>query len=190
MVIIGLVASIAALLVSLITLAAVVEIFANVATIQDGLGQGEGSRLEVLEELTKTIISRNPQEVGLDLPAGSPAWYVLFVSQHCSMCHRILQSLSEQAPLSTSVVVLGVTSEEGSTWLAAIDRELPELQVSPDAQLFEGIGLSLTPTVMVVIDSEMAFMAAVDSIEALKRITVEKYLPPQVLAMRAGAENS
>lgn len=185
MIVLALGASVAALIIALISLFAVAEIYAQVGAEPGKVRRSTSPRIELLEEITKTVISRHPAEVGLHVPEGKPAWYILFVSRHCGTCHAILNDFLDRMPTYMSIAVLGTRPERGQDWLASIDPGLADLALTLEAPNFDSIGLTLTPSVMVIIGDEMAYVAGVDSIEALNRVVVEKYLPPTVLAYRS-----
>ncbi len=177
-----------ALVVSIIALAALLELYAGYSQLQSLLG-GSGAEVVLLEEVTKTIIARDPREVGLPVPREKAVWYVLFVSPHCATCRRIVMGLAGNLPLSLSIVVSGTDTGEARRWLSSLGVEDLEALLDPVPDLLDQIGLNITPTVMVIIGDEMAFVAAVDSVDALNRVVVQKYVPPEALALRAGVPN-
>lgn len=177
-----------ALIVSLIALAAMVEMYAGLAALREAL-KGT-SDVVLLDEVTKTVIARDPADMGIPIPRGAPAWYVLVVSPHCRTCGSIVAALAEDPPLFTSIIVAGANHEDAKRWLAGFELEEPDaFLIDSDPDLLAAIGLAITPSVMVVIEGELAFVAAIDSIEALNRIVIDKFVPPEALALRAGVSS-
>ena len=178
-------AALVALIVAVIALAAMVEMYAGLKALQEGLSGP--SDVFLLEEVTKTVIARDPAEVGVSAPRGVPAWYVIVVSPHCRTCNSIVAALAEAPPLFTGIIVAGTDPADAKQWLAGLGMETPDaFLMDPEPGLLASIGLAITPAVMVIIEDEIAFVAAIDSIEALNRIIVDKFVPPEALALRAG----
>lgn len=182
--------ALASLVICLITLAAMVEMYTSLSNVQDAVGIGSSGKNEVLllEELTKTVISRPPGDIGLDVPQGKVAWYVLFLSTHCGTCNTLARSLGENMPLSVSVVVLGESRDNAERWVESFGIDPSHLQ-TPSFDLFDPVGVIITPSILVVVGDEMAYIAALESTQAFDRVVHEKYIPPQALALRAGVRS-
>lgn len=177
-----------ALVVSLIALAAMVEMYAGLGALREAL-KGPGD-VVLLDEVTKTVIARDPADVGIPVPRGVPAWYVLVVSPHCGTCSSIVADLAKDPPLFTSIIVAGVDHDDAKRWLAGFGVGEPDaFLIDPEPGLLAAIGLAITPSIIVVIEDELAFVAAIDSIEALNRIVIDKFVPPEALALRAGVSS-
>jgi hypothetical protein len=183
---IALVGALAALVVSLICLAATLELFAQMSS-STGRGNIGNSRPMLLEALTKSLVAQHPSTIGLPQPQRSDdAWYVLFVSTGCSTCRTVLADLAGNALLSLYIVVLGVEFETARDWIREQGLEPDDVLLNADQELLMQAGLIVTPSVLVVIDHEIAFVAGVATLQAVREIVVEKHVPPLALSIRAG----
>lgn len=175
------------LVVALVTLAALLEMYVTITALQEGSDAKKTGRRGVvlLEEHTKNLIARPVSDIGLTIPSGKPSWYVVFLSPNCGACNAVADFLAARPPDMLSVVVLGTDAKSGQRWLAS-KGVAPDRFVVPDPVTFERARILISPSVLVVIEDEMAFLAGLESADSLHTVVHEKYIPPEVLAMRVG----
>lgn len=175
-----------ALIVATIALAALLEMYTSLTALTEGNSGRLGKQgVILLEEHTKRLIARPVSDIGLSIPSGKPSWYVLFLSSNCRTCSALADSLAASMPEMLSLVVLGADIDAGKRWMSS--KGLPlDRYVMPDPAAFEQTGILISPSILVVIEDEMAYLAGLESVDSLHQVIHEKYMPSEVLPMRAG----
>lgn len=169
MVLLSLSLAILALVVSLVIMAASVELYRGLRMTQEYIGISDTPR--ILNEVTATVLGHQPSSYGLPpkLDNQSRA-YVLFLTPQCTTCRGIVEKFDETLPDELSLVVTSTNKSTAEKWLEEVGLSSSCAIVDHEMEIITGLGLTTTPAVLGIKDGTFLFASSVPSHLALMRI--------------------
>lgn len=150
-------------IVSLTALAACVELLESLRQLQERIGLDDSPRAIDLP----SAIGEKASDFGLPKHGSSASYVVLFVSPVCETCYTIVSRFRGKVPQGVDLVVTATTPEIGRGFLAEFDLSDDAAFVDSDRSLVDELGISSTPSALVVEDDLITKCLTVPSHRAL-----------------------
>lgn len=172
---IALILAAVALLVSLICLAALVEMFRNLEDLQKHVEYNDTPKQ--IPEATNSLIGQLPSTHGLqDLDQSSGV--VLLLSPKCHTCGRIAEELAKGLPEALMMVVVSGTDEATAyQWLAATGLAADDVTLDDDYQIVRSLSLFATPSALRIFEGQITGVWSIPSVRALDSFLNEELAP-------------
>ena len=175
---VALISSILSLVVSLVSLGAVTEVVRRAKHEP----VNEQAQVSLLPTVTREIVGKRPQELGLPNIDSTRDW--LFLSPRCPNCAHVAASLKGEIPVGVSVVLTAIEHADPFEWIAAAGLRSDEVTIDHDRELATRLLLLTSPAIVASLDEELVFAAAVSGPEGFRRITEDHFLPPEAFTIR------
>lgn len=159
MTIAALVISAVALLVSVVTAAALIELHEGLEVVR-GLA---GFRDEVVSLDLPGVVSTRPSEYGLPAHLDNYTGLVLFLSPSCASCFEIARSLRRKVPDGLHIVVTAADIPTSRKWLEDFSIPINRCSLDHDRRIVDSLGISSTPVALHINDGAIAHATTVPS---------------------------
>lgn len=158
-----------AVLISLVTAAALVEANDALAILRDMNGLNDELQPVEMTDLLNTA----PGHYGLPRFLNDGSWVILFLSPTCAACHHLAKGLKGNIPELLHVVVTNASAELARSWLSRYGLLADLCTIDDERTIADGMGIATSPLALVVQEGGFARAMVVPSGRALTALLDE-----------------
>lgn len=167
MIVLLLTVSFFSLIVSLVVMAAGVELYRSLRETQSRIGLDDTPRL--LHDLTAAIKGHKPSTYGLPVHLDNTSGAILFLSPRCTVCHGIAEGLARQFPGDLTVVVTATDESAAEKWLSDVGLATQDILIDDDMNITNSLNVTSTPALLGIKDGGFVFASSAPSHLSLRR---------------------